>query len=93
MRIDRSMGLITLVTMLSAATLVLLLLGIPSVSAQTGTPPSSSISSSSGPVSWDFGPVVAASRPTWTSLLSAQAAPTTARARPTTRRQGQARRI
>src|SRR5258708_7856110 len=59
MRIDRSMGLITLVTLLSAAALVLLLLGIPSVSAQTGTPPSSSISSSSGPVSWDFGPVVA----------------------------------
>ena len=58
MRIDRSMGLITLVTLLSAAALVLLLHGIPSVSAQTGTPPSSSISSSSGPVSWDFGPVV-----------------------------------
>ena len=59
MRIDRSMGLITLVTLLSAAALVLLFHGIPSVSAQTGTPPSSSISSSSGPVSWDFGPVVA----------------------------------
>src|SRR5712691_6621670 len=59
MRIDRSMGLITLVTLLSAAALVLLLHGTPSVSAQTGSPPSSSISSSSGPVSWDFGPVVA----------------------------------
>src|SRR5712691_318097 len=59
MRIDRSMGLITLVTLLSAAALVLLLHGTPSVSAQTGSPPSSSISSTSGPVSWDFGPVVA----------------------------------
>jgi hypothetical protein len=29
----------------------------PAVSAQTGTPPSSSISSSSGPVSWDFAAV------------------------------------
>src|ERR1700704_2887046 len=57
MRIVRFMGQITLVTLLSAATLLLLLHGIPSVSAQTGTPPSSSISSSSGPVSWDFGAV------------------------------------
>ena len=57
MRMVRSMGLITLVTLFSAAVLVLLLHGIPSVFAQTGTPPSSSISSSSGPVSWDFGPV------------------------------------
>jgi hypothetical protein len=59
MRIDRSMGLITLVTMLSAAALVLLLHDAPSVFAQIAPPPSSSISSSSGPVSWDFGPVVA----------------------------------
>src|SRR6266851_3632638 len=57
MRIDRSMGLITLVTLLSAAVLVLLLHGIRSVFAQTATPPSSSISSSSGPVSWDFAAV------------------------------------
>jgi len=57
MRIDRSMGLITLVTLLSAAALVLLLHGMPSVFAQTGTPPSSSISSSSDPVSWDFAAV------------------------------------
>ncbi len=59
MRIVRSMVLISFVTLLSAAVLVLLLHGMPSVFAQTGTPPSSSISSSSGPVSWDFGPVVA----------------------------------
>src|SRR5713226_6931374 len=57
MRIDRSMGLITLVTLLSATALVLLLHGMPSVFAQTGTPPSSSISSSSDPVSWDFAAV------------------------------------
>src|SRR3979490_46560 len=57
MRIVRSMGQTTLVTLLSAGTLVLLLHSIPSVSAQTGTPPSTSISSSSGPVSWDFGAV------------------------------------
>ena len=57
MRIDRFMGLITLVTLLSAAVLVLLLHGIPSVFAQTATPPISSISSSSGPVSWDFAAV------------------------------------
>src|SRR3979411_2015122 len=57
MRIVRFMGQITPVTLLSAATLLLLLHAIPSVFAQTGTPPSSSISSSSGPVSWDFGAV------------------------------------
>jgi hypothetical protein len=57
MRIDRSTGLITLIILLSAAILVLLLHGMPSVFAQTGTPPSSSISSSSGPVSWDFAAV------------------------------------
>jgi len=51
------MGLITLVTLLSATALVLLLHGMPSVFAQTGTPPSSSISSSSDPVSWDFAAV------------------------------------
>jgi hypothetical protein len=48
-----------LVSSLCIAALVLLLHDTPSVSAQTGPPPSSSISSSSGPVSWDFGPVVA----------------------------------
>src|ERR1700694_2050519 len=57
MRIDRFMGLIPLAPLLSAAVLVLLLHGIPSVFAQTATPPSSSISSSSGPVSWDFAAV------------------------------------
>ncbi len=56
MRNVRFAGWITLVSLLSASALVLVH-GIPSVSAQTGTPPSSSISSSSGPVSWDFGPV------------------------------------
>jgi hypothetical protein len=48
-----------LVGLLCVAALVLLLHNTPSVSAQTGPPPSSSISSSSGLVSWDFGPVVA----------------------------------
>src|SRR6266852_5139043 len=57
MRIVRYTGLIALVSLLCVATLVLLLHHTPSVSAQTGPPPSSSISSSSGPVSWDFGPV------------------------------------
>jgi hypothetical protein len=56
MRIVRSIGLITVVTLLSGAALVLLLHETPFVSAQTGTPPSS-ISSSSGPVSWDFAAV------------------------------------
>jgi len=48
-----------LISLLCVAALVLLLHDTPSVSAQAGPPPSSSISSSSGPVSWDFGPVVA----------------------------------
>jgi hypothetical protein len=59
MRIVRSAGWISLVSLLCAAALVLLLHDTPSVSAQTGPAPSSSISSGSGPVSWDFGPVVA----------------------------------
>jgi len=46
-----------LLSLLCVAALVLLLHDTPSVSAQIGPPPSSSISSSSGPVSWDFGPV------------------------------------
>src|SRR6266446_8486212 len=59
MRIVRYTGLITLVSLLCVAAPVLLLHDTPSVSAQTGPPPSSSISSSSGPVAWDFRPVVA----------------------------------
>src|SRR6266852_2756296 len=59
MRIVRYTGLITLVSLLCVASLVLLLHDTPSVSAQIGSPPSSSISSGAGPVSWDFGPVVA----------------------------------
>ncbi len=56
MRIVRSVRWIILVSLLCAAAFVLFH-DASSVSAQTGTPPSSSISSSSGPVSWDFGPV------------------------------------
>jgi hypothetical protein len=59
MRIVRSVGKIALVTLLSAVGLVLLLHDMLPVSAQTGAAPSSAIGSSSGPVSWDFGPVVA----------------------------------
>jgi hypothetical protein len=44
-------------SLLCVATLVLLVHDTPSVSAQTSAPPSSSISSSSGPVSWDFAAV------------------------------------
>src|SRR6266404_1044994 len=59
MRIVRSAGWVSLVSLLYVAVLMLLLHGARSVAAQIGPPPSSSISSSSGPVSWDFGPVVA----------------------------------
>ena len=59
MRIVRSAGWVSLVSLLYVAALVLLLHDARSVCAQIGPPPSSSISSSSGPVSWDFGPVVA----------------------------------
>src|SRR6266850_5669942 len=59
MRIVRSAGWVSLISLLCVAALALLLQDTPSVSAQIGPPPSSSISSSSGPVSWDFGPVVA----------------------------------
>src|SRR5713101_3417455 len=57
MRIVRSPGWVSLVNLLCVATLVLLLHDTSTVSAQTGPPPSSSISSSSGPVSWDFAAV------------------------------------
>src|SRR5260370_21366961 len=57
MPIVRPVGWLTLVSSLCVVTLVLLLHDTPSVSAQIGTPPSSSISSSSGPVSWTFAPV------------------------------------
>src|SRR5712664_1360304 len=59
MRIVRSAGWVSLVSLLYVAALVLLLNDARSVSAQIGPPPSSSISSNSRPVSWDFGPVVA----------------------------------
>ncbi len=57
MRLLRFFAWITVVCLFVASPLVLLFQGAPSVSAQVGTPPSSSISSTSGPVSWDFGPV------------------------------------
>jgi hypothetical protein len=57
MRIVRGPGWVSLVSLLCVAALVLLLHGTPSVFAQTVTPPSSSISSSSGPVSWEFAAV------------------------------------
>jgi hypothetical protein len=59
MRMIRSAGCVSLVSLLYVAALALLLRDAPSVSAQAGPPPSSSINSGSGPVSWDFGPVVA----------------------------------
>src|SRR5258706_5643598 len=55
MRIVRSPGWVIVVSLLCVATLVLLVHDTPAVSAQSS--PSSSISSSSGPVSWDFAAV------------------------------------
>src|ERR1700687_1091120 len=55
MRIVRSSGWVIVLSLLCVAALVLLVHDTPSVSAQSS--PSSSISSSSGPVSWDFAAV------------------------------------
>src|SRR5882762_4944161 len=55
MRIVRSPGWVIVASLLCVATLVLLVHDTPSVSAQSS--PSSSISSGSGPVSWDFAAV------------------------------------
>src|SRR5260370_16616345 len=57
MRIVQSTGWVILFSLLCVATILLLLNDTPSVSAQIASPPSSSISSSSGPVSWDFAAV------------------------------------
>jgi len=57
MRLVRSAGWIVPVSLLSFSALSVLFDNTPAASAQTGTPPSSSISSSSGPVSWDFAAV------------------------------------
>src|SRR5882762_3592083 len=57
MRLVRSAVWIVPVSLLSVFALTVLFHNTPAVSAQTGTPPSSSISSSSGPVSWDFSAV------------------------------------
>jgi hypothetical protein len=57
MRLVRSAGWILPGSLLSVLALTVLFHNTPAVSAQTGTPPSSSISSSSGPVSWDFAAV------------------------------------
>src|SRR5437879_1820616 len=57
MRLVRSAGWIVPVSLLSVFALTVLFHNMPAVSAQTGPPPSSSISSSSGPVSWDFAAV------------------------------------
>src|SRR5438477_5544357 len=60
MRLVRSASPIAAATLLFASFLVLWLAHDSSrLSAQAATPSSSSISSTSGPVSWDFGPVVA----------------------------------
>src|SRR5467141_1305146 len=57
MRLVRSAGWIVPVSLLSVFALSVLFHNMPAVSAQTGPPPSSSISSSSGPTSWDFAAV------------------------------------
>src|SRR5258708_2094948 len=57
MRVVRSTGAIFLVGLLSLSLLLLFTHDSPRLSAQTSS--SSSISSNSGSVSWDFGPVVA----------------------------------
>jgi hypothetical protein len=57
MRLVRSAGWILPGSLLSVLSLTVLFHNTPAVSAQTGTPPSNSISSSSGPVSWDFAAV------------------------------------
>jgi len=57
MRIVRSPGWVIVASLLCVATLVLLLHDTPSVTAQASP---SSISSTSGPVSWDFAAVAAA---------------------------------
>ncbi len=57
MRLVRSAGWILPVSLLSVLALSVLFHNTSAVSAQTATPPSSSISSSSGPVSWDFAAV------------------------------------
>ncbi len=59
MRLLESPRWIAFLSLLCVSVLTLLLHNTLSVSAQVGTPPSSSISTTSGPVSWDFGPVVA----------------------------------
>src|SRR5438309_7152623 len=48
---------ISFVVLLFASAAVLLVTDPPRAWAQLGTPPSSTISSSSGPLAWDFGPV------------------------------------
>src|SRR5436309_13524455 len=48
---------ISFVALLFASAAVLLVTDPPRAWAQLGTPPSSTISSSSGPLAWDFGPV------------------------------------
>jgi hypothetical protein len=58
-RLLQSPRWVVLLSLLCVSMLTLLLHNTLSVSAQVGTPPSSSISTTSGPVSWDFGPVVA----------------------------------
>src|SRR2546429_5124842 len=55
MLLVRSVGWIVPVSLLSVGVLMVLFHDTPAVSAQTG----SSISSNSGPVAWDFGPVAA----------------------------------
>src|SRR5260370_33377237 len=57
MRIVQSTGWVILCSLLCVATILLLLNDTLSVSAQIASPPSSSISSSSGSVSWDFAAV------------------------------------
>src|SRR5262249_13550433 len=55
----RSGRLITVLGLAYLSALALLLRDLDSVSAQITAPPNSTISTTSGPVSWDFGPVVA----------------------------------
>src|SRR5437016_13706249 len=45
------------VVLVLVSTVALFVTNLPPVWAQVGTPPSSTISSSSGPLAWDFAPV------------------------------------
>ncbi len=69
MRLARFLTFVSGAFLLLASATLFLFRSAPTASAQTTTPPSSTISSTTGPLAWDFAPVGGGTAPSPTSAF------------------------